>query len=64
MLGDGIVSLKKGRIVGLIGPNGAGQAACANVITSFQIPSSRTVMLDDDNTNIKAPYDIRRRGLA
>ena len=59
-----IVLLKKGRIFGLIGPNGAGKAACVNVITGFQIPSSRTVMLDDENTNIKAPYDIRRRGLA
>ena len=64
MLVNVIVSLEKGRIFGLIGPNGAGQAACVNVITGFKIPSSRAVMLDDENTNIKAPYDIRCRGLA
>ena len=63
-LDDVTISLNKGQIVGLIGPNGAGKTTCVNVITGFQIPSSGTVTLDGDTINTKAPYKIRRAGLA
>lgn len=63
-LDDVTVSLKKGEIVGLIGPNGAGKTTCVNVITGFQEPSFGSVMLEGENISAKAPYDIRRRGLA
>ena len=58
------ISLKKAESVGLIGPNGAGKTTCVNIITGFQDPTSGTVMLDGQDINAKAPYDIRRRGLA
>ncbi|SMC98504.1 ABC transporter [Primorskyibacter flagellatus] len=63
-LDDVTISLKKAEIVGLIGPNGAGKTTCVNIITGFQDPTSGTVMLDGQDINAKAPYDIRRRGLA
>jgi branched-chain amino acid transport system ATP-binding protein len=49
-------SLKKGRIVGFICPNGACKATCVNVITGFQIPRFGTVSLDGDSINTKAPH--------
>ena len=63
-LDDVTISLKKAEIVGLIGPNGAGKTTCVNVITGFQNPTTGTVMLDGQLINAKAPFDIRRRGLA
>ena len=63
-LDDVTIALKKSEIVGLIGPNGAGKTTCVNIITGFQDPTSGTVTLDGQNINAKAPYDIRRRGLA
>ncbi len=63
-LDDVTISLKKAEVVGLIGPNGAGKTTCVNVITGFQEPTSGTVMLDGQSIDGKAPFDIRRRGLA
>ncbi|AUH35427.1 ABC transporter ATP-binding protein [Paracoccus tegillarcae] len=63
-LNDVTLSLRKAEIVGLIGPNGAGKTTCVNVITGFQEPSSGTATLDDVSISGKAPFDIRRRGLA
>ena len=54
----------RGQLTSLIGPNGAGKTTCVNIITGFQDPTSGTVMLDGQDINAKAPYDIRRRGLA
>lgn len=63
-LDDVTISLQKSEIVGLIGPNGAGKTTCVNIITGFQDPTSGTVILDGRNINSKAPFDIRRHGLA
>ena len=63
-LDDVTIALKKSQIVGLIGPNGAGKTTCVNIITGFQDPTSGTVTMDGQNINAKAPFYIRRRGLA
>ena len=62
-VGDVTLELNEGELVGLIGPNGAGQTTLFNLLTGVYEPSEGTVTLDGHLLNGKAPYKIASLGL-
>lgn len=57
------LSLEKGRIVGLIGPNGSGKTTVFNVITGFYKPTEGTLTLEGKNIAGLTPDRITALGL-
>lgn len=57
------LSLGKGRIVGLIGPNGSGKTTVFNVITGFYKPTEGRLMLEGKEITGLSPDRITARGL-
>lgn len=62
------IELEKGELVGLIGPNGAGKTTVFNLLTGVYVPTTGTIILNDDG-NEKAlqglkPYTICNKGLS
>jgi branched-chain amino acid transport system ATP-binding protein len=55
--------LKKGEIVGLIGPNGSGKTTLFNVISGFQPPNSGAIFLEGKRIEGMKPYEIARLGI-
>lgn len=58
------LSLEKGKIVGLIGPNGSGKTTVFNVITGFYKPTRGQLFLNGKEITGKRPDQITALGLA
>lgn len=56
--------LKKGEILGIIGPNGSGKTTLFNVITGFYHPTAGTVFFNGKKITGLQPYQICKQGLA
>jgi branched-chain amino acid transport system ATP-binding protein len=57
-------SLRKGEILGIVGPNGSGKTTTFNMISGFIKPSfGRVVLNGEDITDLK-PHVIARKGIA
>jgi branched-chain amino acid transport system ATP-binding protein len=55
--------VKKGEILGLIGPNGSGKTTTTNVVTGALPKTSGRVIFDGIDTNTLKPYQIAQKGL-
>lgn len=58
------LAIERHEVVGLIGPNGAGKTTLINLITGFDLPSSGTVSLGDEDVTGWRPARRARAGLA
>jgi branched-chain amino acid transport system ATP-binding protein len=58
------VTLAQGDILGLIGPNGAGKSTFFNCLTGDLLPTSGTVLLDDQDITRHTPEARAELGLA
>ena len=58
------LEIRKGEILGLVGPNGSGKTTMVNVITGFYRPEMGTVTLFGENITHKKPHAIAARRLA
>ncbi|MBP0440090.1 ABC transporter ATP-binding protein [Tianweitania sediminis] len=58
------LSVEKGEIFGLVGPNGSGKTTMVNVMTGFYPPSSGTVTLFGQDVSGIAPHRIASLGVA
>jgi len=58
------LNLEKGKIVGLIGPNGSGKTTVFNVITGFYKPTRGQLFLNGKEITGKRPDQITALGLA
>jgi ABC-type branched-subunit amino acid transport system ATPase component len=56
--------IKKGEVVGLIGPNGSGKTTFFNLITGIYKPDQGRILFEGENTIGEKPYKITRRGIA
>ena len=57
-------SIKRGEILGLIGPNGSGKTTCFNAITGVYRPTSGSVMFDGSPLGKLKRHQITRLGIA
>ncbi len=58
------LSLARGELVGLIGPNGSGKTTVFNVITGIYAPDAGTVAMEGTPIGGLAPHRIGRMGIA
>lgn len=58
------LQLEKGKIVGLIGPNGSGKTTVFNVITGFYKPTAGSIFLEGKEITGLSPDKITGLGLA
>jgi branched-chain amino acid transport system ATP-binding protein len=58
------VSVRRGEILGLIGPNGSGKTTLLNVISRFLQPTNGRVCLDDESLMSLPPHRLVRRGVS
>jgi branched-chain amino acid transport system ATP-binding protein len=56
--------LKKGEILGLIGPNGSGKTTLFNLITGIYKPSNGNIIFNDNDITILSPNEINKKGIA
>jgi len=57
------VEVKKGEILGLIGPNGSGKTTLFNVIMGFYHPEEGRIRLQGEDITKLKPHEIARRGV-
>ncbi|MBS7622780.1 ABC transporter ATP-binding protein [Candidatus Bathyarchaeota archaeon] len=57
------VEVKRGEILGLIGPNGSGKTTLFNVIMGFYHPEEGRVLLQGEDITDLKPHQIARRGV-
>jgi len=61
---DGVsLELKKGEILGLIGPNGSGKTTLFNCITGFYTPDGGKIYYNERDITNLPPYEIALRGV-
>ena len=56
--------LRKGELLGIIGPNGSGKTTLVNLITGFVTPDSGSVVYNGKTITGWMPYRIARLGIA
>lgn len=56
--------IKKGEILGLIGPNGSGKTTLFNLISGIYKPDSGTIIFENKNLVGMKPYEICRMGIS
>ncbi len=62
---DGVsFELKKGEVIGVIGPNGSGKTTLVNIITGFIRPDKGKVIFKGKDITGKPPYTITDLGIA
>lgn len=57
------LSVRRGEILGLIGPNGSGKTTTINMLSGFLKPSAGRILLDDVDITAQAPHRVAQRGL-
>jgi len=60
---DVTLSIKKGSVIGLVGPNGSGKTTLFNVISGVYRPEVGEIYFDDKRIDNLSPDDIYRMGL-
>lgn len=63
VLHDVSLSLKEGRLLALLGRNGAGKSTCISTIVGFLPPRSGSVRLDGRDIQASSPESICRSGI-
>lgn len=58
------MSIEKGEIHGLLGPNGSGKTSCFNVISGVYQPTEGDVLLEGKKINGNQKYEINQLGIA
>ncbi|MDF1553813.1 MAG: ABC transporter ATP-binding protein [Deferrisomatales bacterium] len=58
------LDLRKGEIVGLIGPNGSGKTTFFNVVTGIYAPTAGSVTFAGADLTAKSPQQVYRSGIA
>lgn len=58
------MSVEKGEIHGLLGPNGSGKTTCFNVISGVYPPTEGNVLLEGQAINGNQKYEINQLGIA
>lgn len=58
------MSIEKGEIHGLLGPNGSGKTTCFNVISGVYQPTVGNVLLEGKKINGNQKYEINQLGIA
>ena len=56
-------AVPRGRISGLIGPNGSGKTTTFNLLTGLAVPDAGQVLHRGENIAGRKPYEIFRRGI-
>ena len=64
VLQDVRISVRRGAIVGIIGPNGCGKSTLLKVLVGYLRPTSGSIVLNGENITPIAPEDRIRRGMA
>lgn len=57
------LTISRGEIVGLIGPNGSGKTTVFNLISGFYKPTSGKIIYKDENISGKPPHKICEMGI-
>lgn len=57
------LTVERGELVGLIGPNGSGKTTTLNLITGFFAPNDGRVVFNGEDITGKNPYEISTRGV-
>jgi branched-chain amino acid transport system ATP-binding protein len=58
------ISLRRGEIVGLIGPNGSGKTTLFNCISGFYKPEAGRIYLESEEITRMEPHQVARRGIS
>ena len=58
------LNIKKGERHAIIGPNGAGKSTLFHLISGHYTPTSRSIVLNNEEIGSLDPHDINRKGLA
>jgi branched-chain amino acid transport system ATP-binding protein len=61
---DVSLSIRAGRVTGIVGPNGAGKSSLLNCINGFYVPQSGDIKWHGESILRKAPHQISRLGIA
>jgi branched-chain amino acid transport system ATP-binding protein len=61
---DVTLTLQRGEVIGVIGPNGAGTTTLVNVITGVHPPSSGEILHEGHAIHGLKPYQVAARGIA
>ncbi len=58
------IDIKRGEILGLVGPNGSGKTTTVNAITGFYPPQEGEIWFENTRLNRLKPHKIAQQGIA